>query len=104
MAEVFPCDGCGVHFGHEWHLLRHLNTMKHMEMKDIQDNAEEMRLEESDAAMDESVSVPDSSDPKSNTAIDSDSDITAVNQSSRNSILWMSPRVKNLVWKRIHLI
>ena len=54
-------------------------------MKEIQESAQEYRLEESEAAMDDSVSVPDSNDPESSTAgtmveegyraIDSDSDV-----------------------------
>ena len=38
---------------------------KHLEMKNIMERAEEYGLEESEAAMDESVSVPDSRDPES---------------------------------------
>ena len=43
--------------------MRHFRAKKHLEMKDIAERAAEYSLEESEAAMDESVSEPDSRDP-----------------------------------------
>ena len=77
---LFPCDVCGVQFSQERHLLRHFRAKKHLEMKDIMERAAECSLEESEAAMDESVSEPDSRDPSTMVEegghdVDSDSDV-----------------------------
>ena len=88
---LFPCDVCGVQFSQERHILCHFRTKKHLEMKDIMERAAEYSLEESEAAIDESVSEPDSRDPstmveKGDHDVDSDSDVDSNKPDQQDSI------------------
>ena len=59
---LFPYNVCGMQFSQEQHLLHHFRAKKHLKMKDIKERAAEYSAEESEAAMYESVSEPDSRD------------------------------------------